>query len=176
MSAFMLRNIPVEPALPPAKTYAIQNVPYYHDTRVIFQTRSRFWEKDHLTSTMEFNLPELNHVWRMAEDVQTRRGLLIGTSTGPQTGDGAAAAYRRMYPGRSEDIERTQAVVWSTNPWASACETTAYPVGTLKKFWPALIEPQGRIHFVGAYAGTLNRGQEAATSSANRAAEAIDMD
>jgi len=176
MSAFMLRNIPVEPAFPPGKVYAIQNVPYYHDTRVIFQTRSRFWEQDHLTSTMEFNLPELNAVWRMAEDVRTARGVLIGTSTGPQTADGAAAAYRKMYPGRSEDIEKAQAVVWATNPWASACETTAYPVGTLKKFFPALLQPHGRVHFVGAYADHLNRGQEAATESANRAAEAIDKD
>ena len=99
MSAFMLRNVPVEPAFPAGKVFALQNVPYYHDTRVIFQTRSRFWEKDNVTSTMEFNVPELNHVWRTGEDVQTTRGLLIGTSTGPQTGDGAAAAYRRMYPG-----------------------------------------------------------------------------
>ena len=81
-----------------------------------------------------------------------------------------------MYPGRSEDIEKAQAVVWATNPWASACETTAYPVGTLKKFFPALLQPHGRVHFVGAYADHLNRGQEAATQSANRAAEAIDTD
>ena len=65
-------------------------------------------------------------------------------------------------PGRSEGIEKAQAVVWATNPWASACETTAYPVGTLKKFYPALIQPHGRVHFVGAYADHLNRGQEAA--------------
>ena len=44
MSAFMLRNVPVEPAFPAGKVFALQNVPYYHDTRVIFQTRSRFWE------------------------------------------------------------------------------------------------------------------------------------
>jgi len=174
MSAFMLRNIPVEPAFPAGKVFALQNVPYYHDTRVIFQTKSRFWEKDNLTSTMEFNVPALNHVWRTGEDVKTTRGLLVGTSTGPQSGDGAAAAYRKLYPGKSEDIEKTNAVVWSANPWASACETTAYPVGTLKKFWPALIEPQGRVHFVGAYADNLNWGQEAATRSANRVMDAID--
>src|SRR5262249_22943130 len=34
-SAFMLRNIPVEPAFPAGKVFAISNVPYYHDTRVI---------------------------------------------------------------------------------------------------------------------------------------------
>jgi monoamine oxidase len=44
----------------------------------------------------------------------------------------------------------------------------------MAKFWPALIEPHGRIHFVGAYADNLNWGMEAATRSANRVAEAID--
>ena len=46
--------------------------------------------------------------------------------------------------------------------------------GQLAMFWPVLIEPQGRIHFVGAYADNLNWGMEAATRSANRVAEAID--
>jgi monoamine oxidase len=39
---------------------------------------------------------------------------------------------------------------------------------------PRIIEPHGRIHFVGAYADDLNWGMEAATRSANRAADAID--
>jgi monoamine oxidase len=64
--------------------------------------------------------------------------------------------------------------VWATDPWASACETTEYAPGQLSRFWPALIEAQGRIHFVGAYADNLNWGQEAATRSAFRVAEVID--
>ena len=60
-----------------------------------------------------------------------------------------------------------------SNPWASACETTAYRPGQLAKFWPALIEPHGRIHFVGAYADNLNWGMEAATRSGYRVSEAI---
>ena len=40
MSARMLRLLPVKPAWPANKTFAIANVPYYHDTRVIFQTRT----------------------------------------------------------------------------------------------------------------------------------------
>ncbi len=64
--------------------------------------------------------------------------------------------------------------VWATNPWASACETTAAIVpASSSKYWPALVEPHGRVHFVGAYADNLNWGMEAATRSANRVAEAI---
>jgi monoamine oxidase len=174
MSARMLRLLPVMPAFPPEKAYAIEHVPYYHDTRVIFQTRTRFWERDGVSPNMEFGDPALYHVWTASQDVQTTRGLLVGTASGAGTADGALATYRRFYRGRSEDIEKTRVVVWATDPWASACERTSYGPGQLAKFWPVLIEPYRRIHFAGAYADNLNWGMEAATRSAHRVAEAID--
>ena len=72
----------------------------------------------------------------------------------------------------SEASSATSALI-ALDPWASACERTSYAPGQLAKFWPILIEPHGRIHFVGAYADNLNWGMEAATRSANRIAEAI---
>lgn len=175
MSARMLQRIPTTPALPAAKTYAIANVPYYHDTRVIFQTRSRFWERDGVTPNMEFGERQLYHVWSASQEVKTPRGLLAGTASGAGTPDAALATFRKLYPGRSEDIEKAHVVVWALDPWASACERTSYPPGQLRKFWPILIEPHGRIHFVGAYADNLDWGMEAATRSANRVAEAIHL-
>jgi monoamine oxidase len=174
MSARMLRLLPVTPAFPPEKAYAIEHVPYYHDTRVIFQTRTRFWDRDGLSPNMEFGDPALYHVWSASQDVKTTRGLLVGTASGAGTADRALAVYRRLYQGRSEDIEKTHVVVWAVDPWASACERTSYGPGELGKFWPVLIEPHGRIYFAGAYADNLNWGMEAATRSAHRVAEAID--
>jgi monoamine oxidase len=173
MSARMLRLLPVTPALPEAKSYAIANVPYYHDTRVILQTRTRFWERDGLSPNMEFGEAPLYHVWSASQEVKTTRGLLAGTASGAGTADRAVATFRKFYPGRSEDIEKAHVVVWALDPWASACERTSYRPGELAKFWPVLIEPHGRIHFAGAYADNLNWGMEAATRSANRVAEAI---
>ena len=173
MSARMLQRLPVKPALPAAKAYAIANVPYYHDTRVIFQSRSRFWDRDGISANMEFQESALYHVWSSSEEVQTTRGLLMGTASGAGTADRALATFRKFYPGRSEDIEKTHVVMWALDPWASACERTSYPPGQLAKFWPVLIEPQGRIHFAGAYADNLNWGMEAATRSATRVAETI---
>ena len=122
---------------------------------------------------MEFGDPALIHAWSTGEDVDTTRGLVVGTAEGAGSADAALKAYRRHYPGKSEDIEHTDLVVWAANPWASACERTSYGPGELRKFWPTLIEPEGRVHFVGAYADNLNWGMEAATRSANRVAEAI---
>ena len=148
-------------------------MPYYHDTRVVFQAKSRFWERDGLSPNMEFGDPALYHVWSASQEVKTGRGLLVGTASGPGTAERALATFRKYYPGKSEDIEKAEVIVWAVNPWASACERTSYRPGELAKFWPVLIEPHGRVHFVGAYADNLNWGMEAATRSALRVAEAI---
>jgi monoamine oxidase len=174
MSAVRLRAIPVTPAWPAGKAFAIQNVPYYFDSRVIFQSRTQFWKRDRISPSMEFGDRALNDVWTTCDEVETSRGLLVGTATGLVSPEAALAVFRKRYPGRSEDIEKAHVVAWASNPWASACETTSYRPGQLARFWPTLIEPHGRIHFVGAYADNLNWGMEAATRSGYRVSEEID--
>ncbi len=176
MSAVMLRQIPVKPAWPESKRYAIATVPYYTAARPFFQSRSRFWEKDGVSPNIEFNEHALNHAWSSGDDVDTQRGLLVSTADAVTTGEAAVKVFRRYYSGRSEDIEKVFVHDWSQDPWAMACETLNYPPGDLTRLWPVLAEPHGRIHFAGAYADNLNWGQEAATRSANRAAERIDSE
>ena len=174
MSAVMLRQIPITPALPDNKRWAVESVPYYSATRPVFQSRTKFWRDQGASINIEFSKPDLEHVWSMADDVQTRRGLVVGTAQPGVKADKALAAFREFYPGSNDTIEHAMIIDWSRDPWCMACETTSYKPGELKKFWPALIEPQGRIHFAGAYCDNLNWGQEAATRSANRVAKAID--
>jgi monoamine oxidase len=173
MSAVMLRQIPVKPDWPEPKRWAIHNVPYYTACRPVFQSKTRFWKRDGVSPNMDIGDPKLESIWPMAEEVETARGLLVGTSQGRTPADAALATFRSVYPGKSEDIEHASAIDWAQDPWAMACETLSYRPGELKKFWPALIEPCGRIHFAGAYCDNLNWGQEAATRSANRVVRAI---
>ena len=126
-----------------------------------------------MVPNLDFDESALSSVWNMAEEVPTRRGLLVGSASGSADPDRALATFRQFYPGKSEDIEQVRVVDWPNDPWASACERVAFP-GTLARFWPKIIEPHGRIHFAGAYADNLDWGMEAATRSANRVAEAID--
>ena len=86
--------------------------------------------------------------------METSRGLIAGTAQGR--------------------VKAAMVIDWPRDPWAMAGETTSYRPGQLRRFWPRIIEPLGRIHFAGAYSDNLNWGQEAATRSANRVAEAID--
>jgi monoamine oxidase len=173
MSAVMLRQIPVTPGWPEAKRWAIDSVPYYTASRPVFQSRTKFWKEDRTTATIVFGDPNLEHIWSQAEDVQTSRGLIAGTAQGGTKVDAALSVFRQRYTGKSENIEQAMVIDWSRDPWAMACETTSCKPGELRRFWPTIIEPVGRIHFAGAYCDNLNWGQEAATRSAHRAAEAI---
>ncbi len=172
ISLVQLRKIPVWPDWPEEKKYVIQNTNYYSETRVILQSRSRFWERENISPNISFPEPSLRAVWRMADEIPTSRGLLAGTASGATEPDEALSAFRKYYPGKLEDIEQARVVAWPKDPWASACERVPFP-GQLTKFWPKVMESHGRIHFAGAYADNLGWGMEAATRSANRVAQAI---
>jgi monoamine oxidase len=167
-----LRKVPVTPDWPESRRYIVQHMPYDSYGRAILQSRTRFWEKDGVSANLEFESQALSSVWRMADEVETQRGLLIGTAP-LGSAEKALGTFRQYYPGRAEDIEQALAVDWTHDPWAPACLPVLFAPGELAKFWPELIQPCGRIHFAGVYADNLMFGMEAAVRSAHRVAEAI---
>lgn len=173
-NAVVLRQIPVTPPWPPSKAHAINTVTYNMYSRVVFQSRTPFWEKDRISPNWEGADANLSELWRMAEEVPTERAILVGTAVNSASAADALTAFRRVYRGKSEDIEQACIHTWADDPHAMVCETETYRPGDLAKMWPAIMEPVGRVHFAGAYTDNLNWGQEAATRSANRVAEAID--
>jgi monoamine oxidase len=174
MSAVMLRQIPVVPPWPEPKRYAVDNVPYYSASHVVFQTENPFWEEDGRSINWETTDPSLQLLWRMAEEVPTKRAILIGWSESSASAADSLAALRRLYPGRASGIERVIMHTWALDPWAMSCGTVTYPPGELPKIWPSVVDPVGRVYFAGEYADNLNWGQDAGTRSAHRVAEAID--
>ena len=80
MSAVMLRQLPITPAFSERKTWAVANVPYYSATRPILQSRTKFWRDQGVSINTEFRQPTLEHVWSMADDVDTKHGLIVGTA------------------------------------------------------------------------------------------------
>lgn len=173
MSAVMLRQIPITPVLSESKRWAVENIRYYSATRPIFLSKTKFWRDPQTSINVEFSENSLHHVWSMADDVQTSYGVITGTSDPGISGEKALKTFRRYHPSKNDTIEKAMAVDWSRDPWCLACETTSFRPGEMPRFWPALIEPEGRVHFAGAYCDNLNWGQEAATRSANRVAKEI---
>jgi monoamine oxidase len=171
----VLRQIPVSPAWPEAKAFAIREMPYYTRCRVVFQSRTRFWKTDKISPNWAPPDPRLNELWSMAEEVNTPRGILLGGAQAGVSASASLAAFHKLYPGQSADIEQAIVHDWSKDPYAGMCERTSYKPGELARFWPEVTRPFGRIHFAGAYAAQMSWGQEAALESANRAAREIDQ-
>jgi monoamine oxidase len=174
VSMVVLRQIPVSPAWPEEKAFAIREMPYYTRVRVVFQSRTRFWKTDKISPNWAPPDPRLNELWSMAEEVNTPRGILLGGAQGGVTASASLAAFQKLYPGKSADIEQAIVHDWSKDPYAGMCERTSYKPGELARFWPEVTRPFGRMHFAGAYAAQMSWGQEAALESANRAAREID--
>lgn len=175
ISLTQFRNIPIRPALSAAKKYICDTVTYDSYQRFVFQASSKFWEADNVSINLELDHPDLWATWQSAEEVETHRVIVLGTGPGGVSPQRALAAFREVYPGKGKDsIEQAVSKDWTKDSFAPSCERLPFPIGQLHQYWPHIMEPEGRIHFAGAYADNLNWGTEAATRSANRVANAID--
>jgi monoamine oxidase len=170
----ILRRIPVEPAWPEAKQFVIDNVKFSSQARVVLQSRSKFWKGDVHSINLETGDANMYLVYETADEVKTRRGVLMGSGKADVTSEQALASFRKFYPGKGDTIEQCLVVNWANDPWAFGCERLPFPFGQLSRFWPHIHEPVGRILFAGAYADNLPWGMDAATRSANRVADAVD--
>jgi len=169
------RTIPVEPALPAEKQYAIDNLTYDSYARVVFQASSKFWLDDKISIYMDLDHPDIYNIWHSADEVNTHRVVLLGSCPGGISAQRALAGFREIYPGKRDTIEFATIRDWTKENFAYTCERLPFPINELKKFWPNIILPHGRIYFAGAYADNLNWGMEASTRSANRVANEIDQ-
>ncbi len=171
----LFKKIPLSPALTAEKQYVADQILYDSYSHIIFQASSKFWLEDGFKSiNMEFSHPDLSFIWETAEEVDTHRVVLLAVAPGGVSAQRALAAFREVYPGKSDTIEQALVKDWTKDPLAPNCERKDFPLGKLNKFWPHVMTAQGRLHFAGAYADNLNWGQEAATRSANRVAKEID--
>jgi len=169
------RKISVTPSFPPEKQYVVDNLAYDSYSHFIFQASSEFWIEDGFKSiNMQFDHPDISLVWQVADEVDTHRIILLAVGPGGVSPQHALTAFREAYPGKHDTIEQVLVKDWTKDEYSRNCERLSFPIGTLKNFWPHLMTPVGRIHFAGAYADNLNKGQEAATRSANRVAREID--
>src|SRR5206468_5001759 len=97
VSAVVLRQIPVSPAWPEPKRFVLWEMPYYTRTRVVFQSRTRFWNTDKISPNWLPPDPRLNELWSMAEDVKTPRGILLGGAQAGVTASASLDAFHKLY-------------------------------------------------------------------------------
>jgi monoamine oxidase len=171
----VFRNIPLQPPLSPGKQYVVDNLTYSSHPFYVFEASSRFWIEDGLKSiNLFFEHPDISMIWEEPTHVATDRVLLKAYGPGGLSPQRVLAAFRSLYPGKKDTIYQALTLDWTTDRFAPACEMQAFPVGEMHRFWPQVLQPDGRIYFAGTYADTLSRGMESCIRSAQRVSGEID--
>jgi monoamine oxidase len=170
----VFKNIPITPALSAAKQYVVDNLSYSSHPFFVFEASSRFWLEDGFKSiNMEFNHPGISSIWEETNEVDTSRIILKAYGPSGLSPQRVLAAFREVYPGKRDTIEQALTKDWSKDKYAPVCEMEPFPLGELRKFWPQIMLPEGRIYFAGTYADNLSRGMESCIRSAQRVASEI---
>ncbi|MDP1589210.1 MAG: NAD(P)/FAD-dependent oxidoreductase [Prosthecobacter sp.] len=172
----MVGAIEVKPGWTEARQFALGHTPMSMYSRVLLQAKTRFWEGDSVPGiNLSTGNRNMNPVYECASEVPGDSCVLMGSGMVAQNPEDVLAAFRQFYPGKNKDTIE-QCIVhqwWKEEPLALNCERTPFPLGKLAQIWPHLIQPVGRLHFVGAAYDALPWGQDAATLSARRAVAAI---
>ncbi|HVV54684.1 MAG TPA: FAD-dependent oxidoreductase, partial [Mucilaginibacter sp.] len=106
--------------------------------------------------------------------VDTGRIILKAFGPGGLSPLRVLAAFREVYPGKKDTIEQALTYDWTQDKLAPACEMEPFPIGEMHKFWPQIMQPDGRLYFAGTYADNMSRGMESCLRSAQRVAQEID--
>jgi len=170
----LLSKIPTTPDWPETKRFVLENVQFGSQSRVLLQARTKFWKPELPSINLETGESAMYNCYQTADEVPGERTVLMGSGKPDSTPVEALAAFKKVYPGKQQTIEQAYVHNWSRDPWSMYCERHPFPLGALKKFWPHIMQPVGRIHFAGCHSDNLPWGMDAATRSAHRVAEVID--
>jgi monoamine oxidase len=170
----VFRKIPITPGLSPPKQYVIDNVTYSSHPFFVFEAESKFWLEDSFTNlAMSFEHPDIQSIWVVPEAPGSTRVILKAFGPSGLSPQRVLAAFREVYPGKRDTIVQALTYDWSQDAFAPTCEMEPFAPGTLRKFWPEIMRPDGRLYFAGTYADALSRGMESCVRSAARVAQEI---
>jgi monoamine oxidase len=171
----IFRNIPITPALSPSMQYIVDRLGFTSHPFYVFEASSKFWLDEGFASiNMEFEHPDISSIWQMPSEVDTSRVILKAFGLGGVSAQRGLASFREAYPGKHDTIVQSLTLDWTRDRFAPSCEMVAFPIGEMNRFWPRLMQPDGRIYFAGTYADPLSRGMESCLRSARRVAIEID--
>lgn len=164
-------RVALQPALSPEKQYVVDNMIYSSHPFFVFEAETKFWLDDGCkTLAMSFEHPDISSIWVLPQSTASGRVLLKAYGKSGRTPEHVLAAFRAVYPGKRDTIVRALTRDWSRDPFAPTCEMEPFAPGTLRRFWPEILKPDGRLYFAGTYADALSRGMESCVRSAVRVA------
>lgn len=176
-----LRLIDVRPALSSPKSRAIADLPYFPATRILLQSRDRFWEAASLSGSARTDQPA--EIWDCAYDLPGRRGMLaatvggtLGNTLGSMSREQAIAAgadlVARTFPAMRAGFEKGSVYRWAVDPWSRGAFAVFLP-GQMTAMMPEIPRAEGRIHFAGEHTSPWMGWMEGALESGERAAREV---
>lgn len=177
----VLAALDVEPTFSPARRAAIDAIGATSVTRLLLQTRTRFW-RARLPASAVTDLP-VKWVGDATAIQPGARGILDAHVSGADARRLAGlppseriahvvAHVERVYPGTRSQLETAAVVDWDADPWARGGYAWFRP-GQLTSGLRALAGPEGRIHFAGEHLSSASGWMEGALESGLRAAREV---
>jgi monoamine oxidase len=178
----LLRRVAVTPSFDATRVRAIKEIQPTSVTRVYVQCRQRFWDAEGLDGAAATDLP-IQQIFHATVAQTGTRGILESYTTGPRARRLAAmgaddrlhSAMRemaRVHPELPRYAEGGASYVWDNDPWARG-DFSYFKPGQIRRFFPHIQRPEGRIYFAGDTIGGIPGYIEGAMRSARTAAESI---
>jgi monoamine oxidase len=164
-----LRRVQFHDALPPVLRAAIHELGYGTVTKTSVQWSARQWPKGYATTA-----GRAQRVYEPTVDQPGTDGILMSYCGGEGGHEwaqmseagriGLAAEEMRAMHGLTADVVGGYSRAWSTEPryGGSYC---VYLPGQVGRFWQAMREPWGRVHFAGEHVATCTGYMEGALES-----------
>jgi len=174
----VLREIALEPALPPLQAAAVREIPYGQMTSIYFSVLAPFWDEDGLPGATWSNTP-LGRVYHYHGPAGDYLWMSVLDSRYVGLGDAeilarAEAELHAARPATTGRVRPEAVVNWGADPWTRG--HTAYRApGQIRRLGNQVAAPHGRVHFAGEHTAVSMMGMEGAMESGERAALEILM-
>jgi monoamine oxidase len=176
-----LRRIAINPRFSTEKMQAIESLAYYPATRVLFQTRDRFWTKAGMSGTARTDYAL--ETWDDSYGQNGKAGILSGTIGGrmdsalaPLDARARLEAAKKMmsqpFPEIANTLDKSVIQRWDDDPWARGA-FAAFAPEQMTHFMPTIAHPEGRVHFAGEHTSPWTGWMEGALRSGERVAQEI---
>lgn len=176
----VLRELEVSPGWSPAKRHAIEGLYYGAVTRVLVQTRTRFWERDGRNGFATVDQPM--EIWSPTWNQPGSRGILMSYLYERLAREYAAlpvelqlertlALFEQIHPGLRAEFEAAATFSWSSEKYSRGAYLVAR-VGDFEALASAAT-PEGRIHFAGEHVSPWPGWMQGALHAGFRAAREV---
>jgi monoamine oxidase len=177
-----LRRVALRGAFSDRKMAAIERLQYMPAARSYFQTRTPFWRHDPLGPLGGLNLVGTDtmagRIWNTtSQQADQSTGMLHAYMFDTEALEFASHRTRReqemrrlmrsVLPGLRNQVIATADKAWHEDPWAGGGWGWTQP-GELAWMFPAMRQPDGRVHFAGEHTSLGAAWMNGALESAER--------